>query len=1423
MSLFTSASVPLRAPRRGLVCLALLLGMGDAAGQAQEPPAPPAPAPTLVLRVRDSWTGLGVQQAELAAGPSTALSPSRLVRLGRASSGSVALERGEHRIVVGAPGYRSLSWRHVVRPEDLSPRARSAPAGQTTVWLDPETIPAEVSVASVGARSVPGTALLHGHVVDAATLRPMPRVRVQLERASAATHTDERGYFSLTAADARTALSPDTLPGTDDLLFQAEGYKLYRLANVALFETDTHFIVDMEPGTGATGRDDEHKMLRLFRPRAASTPAERQALTEPTAALDQTSAAAGSTAAALAARVVDPVDSINVLGHGVMSLETYVGNGLNDEWISSWNQHALRAGAVPYRSYGTWYQLNQGNICATASCQVYDGDYSTNTRLAGQSTSGIVLEKAGAVARSEYSAENNCVRCTSFSCVNGDLSCGAGLAGSPAAGWSCLSDSHGFNAGPGQCCFGHGRGMCQWGTQAWAVEGSSWAWMVNHYYNDSGNGTGQRTMFMTSPLTLVTASASPSPVTAGSAFTVNASARSYAEQAHPRVLVRSRLTGVPGSVADGNGDSRVTLNAQAVTSFSVSFAVPATAVAGTYDLVMELWLDVDEDDTIDNDDLSLDSRTFAGAVVVSGGCVSSVPAGRWKGDYWSNKDLSGSPAMVRDDGASVLNFDWGTASPAPACGIGAESFSARWTRTLSLAAGTYRFTVTSDDGFRLYVDGALRIDKWVVQAPTTYTVDVALSAGSHTLRMDYFESTGLAVAKLSWQLVSTCVAGVPGGRWKGEYWSNKDQAGSPSRVRDDGASGLAFDWGAGSPDPACGLGVDSFSARWTRTLSLAAGTYRFTVTSDDGVRLYVDGVLKLDKWILQAPTTYTVDVALSAGNHTLRMDYFENAGGAVAKLSWQVLSTCIAGVASGRWKGEYWSNKDLAGAPSMVRDDGASTLDFDWGTASVAPACGIGAEGFSARWSRTLSLAAGIHRFTVTSDDGFRLYVDGVLKLDKWIVQAPTVYTVDVVLSAGSHTLRLDYFENAGLAVAKLSWRLVDTELGWPNAASAASSDPWLAEHHAEIRRLRPRVLALNFVNHKGMDQMRAQLGQVVSALAEGSRYHGYANAAAPSFLQYEIAYAVDLRDPAPPTGWPYRNSTLYPRENPVEGGWGFDYERLFTAEFAQRYDIRDPADPARRLGLCELIDRGLVHEVWVFGDADVPDVSAAEILERKPVYDEDRRRIPGAMNRCAGNGCFDDEDDIPCARTVRIAWFNNNRGAGCFLESLSHGLEHAGGLPTSPVPYLRRYFTPFVGFDLDTRHGLPFRDWYVCPYSGPLVTGCLSYPSETSVTYNTGTLAGTIGSYDPVCGSAHFPPNARGQYDLTSPYTVRTSCSRYRDGSGQTTAFTSQQFAPYQGLAPDCTGAWQVWWYQNIPGLDNTARDDAGKPMLNWWPFVFY
>jgi hypothetical protein len=99
-----------------------------------------------------------------------------------------------------------------------------------------------------------------------------------------------------------------------------------------------------------------------------------------------------------------------------------------------------------------------------------------------------------------------------------------------------------------------------------------------------------------------------------------------------------------------------------------------------------------------------------------------------------------------------------------------------------------------------------------------------------------------------------------------------------------------FDWGGGSPDPA--LGPDQYSARWLGQVQPRFNeTYTFYVVGDDGVRLWVNNQLVIDRWVDQGPTEYSAFVPMQAGYlYDIKMEYYENGGGAVARLLWSALS-----------------------------------------------------------------------------------------------------------------------------------------------------------------------------------------------------------------------------------------------------------------------------------------------------------------------------------------------------------------------------------------------------------------------------------------------------------------------------------------------------------------------------------------------------
>ncbi|MGD8903282.1 MAG: PA14 domain-containing protein [Anaerolineae bacterium] len=395
-------------------------------------------------------------------------------------------------------------------------------------------------------------------------------------------------------------------------------------------------------------------------------------------------------------------------------------------------------------------------------------------------------------------------------------------------------------------------------------------------------------------------------------------------------------------------------------------------------------------------------RTGQAAITFWRETVESYPD--WKGEYFGNATLSGSPLLVRND--KGIDFNWGVG--APAAGLPADNFGVRWTRQAYFPAGPYRFTVEQDDGTRLWVDGVLIIDQWH-DGVGSYSGYVYLAEGTHAVRMEMYEHTGSAKARMWWARQES----FP--EWKGEYFANRTLAGVPALVRNDAS--INFNWGAGAP--AAGLPADDFGVRWTRQLEYGAGQYRFTVQVDDGARLWVDGILIIDRW-LDGTGTYTGDIYLTRGKHDIRMEMYEHKGGAMALMWWARQESFP------EWKGLYFANRSLAGLPVLVRND--ANINFNWGAGAPAP--GLPADDFSVRWTREIYFPVGPYRFTVEVDDGARLWVDDRLVIDQWH-DGSASYTGDAYLVEGKHQIRMEMYDHTGGAMARLRWARQESFPDW--------------------------------------------------------------------------------------------------------------------------------------------------------------------------------------------------------------------------------------------------------------------------------------------------------------------------------------------------------------------------------------------------------
>jgi hypothetical protein len=132
--------------------------------------------------------------------------------------------------------------------------------------------------------------------------------------------------------------------------------------------------------------------------------------------------------------------------------------------------------------------------------------------------------------------------------------------------------------------------------------------------------------------------------------------------------------------------------------------------------------------------------------IVYGTGPTSCPTGEYLAEYFPGTTLTGT-AATRVCEAAPLNHDWGAGGPA---GVEVDGFSARWTGTFSFPTqSTYTFTAETDDGMRVWVDGAILIDEWRNQS-ATFTASRSLTAGSHAVKVEYYEAIQGAEAKLSW-------------------------------------------------------------------------------------------------------------------------------------------------------------------------------------------------------------------------------------------------------------------------------------------------------------------------------------------------------------------------------------------------------------------------------------------------------------------------------------------------------------------------------------------------------------------------------------------------------------------------------------------------------------------------------------------------
>ncbi|GAB3805623.1 hypothetical protein GCM10028819_39220 [Spirosoma humi] len=129
--------------------------------------------------------------------------------------------------------------------------------------------------------------------------------------------------------------------------------------------------------------------------------------------------------------------------------------------------------------------------------------------------------------------------------------------------------------------------------------------------------------------------------------------------------------------------------------------------------------------------------------------------------YFNNQYLNAPSVLTRTD--ATVDFDWGTGSPASGT-ISTDNFSVRWTGQVEApVSGAYFFSTNADDGVRLWVNGIQLISDWNAHPPVINKgTSINLTAGQrYDIRLEYFENSGEALAKLWWSYPGQTQQTVP--------------------------------------------------------------------------------------------------------------------------------------------------------------------------------------------------------------------------------------------------------------------------------------------------------------------------------------------------------------------------------------------------------------------------------------------------------------------------------------------------------------------------------------------------------------------------------------------------------------------------------------------------------------------------------------
>ena len=399
------------------------------------------------------------------------------------------------------------------------------------------------------------------------------------------------------------------------------------------------------------------------------------------------------------------------------------------------------------------------------------------------------------------------------------------------------------------------------------------------------------------------------------------------------------------------------------------------------------------------------------------------------------------------------------------------------------ADGAYTFYLSSDDGSRLSIDGAVIVDHdGLHEFEDEKTGATFLTAGSHAIRLEYFENTAADGLLLSWsaeglskrpvtrfdlgaEVVEIPVVVAPDPVEPvapvvvvGPQPANAGDSGESEPVTAAAAAvtgPVSYSYYEGNWNTLPLFDVlqpvktgslenyslaprerdDLYAFRFNSRISVdVAGAYTFYTSSDDGSRLYVDNQLVVDNDGLHPKIERNGVITLASGEHDVRVEYFEKTGGDSLEVHWsgpgltKELIPDTAFVAPAvvvnpvtNVPVDKMKFELFSGPFTSVTELSAAVPDVTGVVDAFDLSVAAGVDLYGLRYTgRLLIESTDTYTFNLASDDGARLLINGSEVINNDGRHRVIEKTGDVTLTAGLHDIVVEYFEAGGGASLQL-------------------------------------------------------------------------------------------------------------------------------------------------------------------------------------------------------------------------------------------------------------------------------------------------------------------------------------------------------------------------------------------------------------------